>query len=158
MLPRDSQFSTTPFVFPLFTLDLSHALSPPFIPFATFRPPFVFPRSSLLTLTVATALFPPSFPRRRSLYLIYAPAAAFLTGAYFEANPREAIIIVKHCGSKHCSQNSYNDINFIMKRDSIERYIYIYIYTLNYPFKNELAEFHSLALHYRKIFNRIPVK
>jgi len=39
MLPRDSQFSTTPFVFPLFTLGLSHALSPPFIPFATFRPP-----------------------------------------------------------------------------------------------------------------------
>lgn len=39
MLPRDSQFSTTPFVFPLFALGLSHALSPPFIPFATFRPP-----------------------------------------------------------------------------------------------------------------------
>lgn len=37
MLPRDSQFSTTPFVFPLFPLYLSLELPSPFIPFATFR-------------------------------------------------------------------------------------------------------------------------
>lgn len=37
MLPRDSQFSTTPFVFPLFSLYLSLELPSPFIPFATFR-------------------------------------------------------------------------------------------------------------------------
>lgn len=45
MLPRDSQFSTTPFVFPLFPLYLSLELPSPFIPFATFQPsaPFVSP-------------------------------------------------------------------------------------------------------------------
>jgi len=54
MLPRDSQFSTTPFVFPLFTLGLSHALSPPFIPFATFRPPL--PRPVHRAPTMATVV------------------------------------------------------------------------------------------------------
>jgi len=71
MLPRDSQFSTTPFVFPLFTLGLSHALSPPFIPFATFRPPPP-PRHHATMATVVVLSF--YLRIREPVHLAYAAA------------------------------------------------------------------------------------
>lgn len=69
MLPRDSQFSTTPFVFPLFTLGLSHAFSSSFIPFATFRglPRLFSPNFPTSLRPVATtALFQSPYPRREA--------------------------------------------------------------------------------------------
>lgn len=40
-------------------------------------------------------------------------------------------------GSKHCRRNSYNDTNFIMKRDKVYKFIF------NYPFENLVVKFLS---------------
>lgn len=124
MLPRDSQFSTTPFVFPLFTLGLSHAFSSPFHTICNFPASLVFPLRIFL---------PPSVPWQGrlsfylpihtagSLYLVY----AFPASACLEANSRETIIIVKRADR--------NARMTLCHKLITERYSYIFMF--NYPFK-----------------------
>lgn len=128
MLPRDSRFSTTPFVFPLFTFGLSHALSPPFHTICNFPATLLLsPLSLSLPFALITALFPSSFSRRESLYLVYTPVVAF---RWLHTSQILAKRLSSSNRSKHCRRKSYNDINFIMKRETERERKCIYLYSI----------------------------